>query len=143
MRDLVVEVEDLDLAEASVAHARSDGQVGTVAVDMDSREVVIASHHDRIADRLDVPAQRLDVDIAMVRDQHVLRLVAVLVSCRLVVMAGMLDARRRGGRGRGIIEARRRDRRVHPSNLEHALEHAVEALPARIDHTCIFEHRQQ
>ncbi len=145
--DLLVQVGHLHLAQAAPTQSGGDGKVGSLAVDMDAHKLLVAGHHHRVTDCQDGCAQRRDVDAAARRGQHVLRLVAV--GCE-DGMCGRRDAARVGivpGRD-GPGRARRAGRAGSCAtgaafDLQHALQHAIKPLAARIDDAGVGEYRQQ
>ena len=118
------------------AQAVADHLVGALVVDVDLERPRVARDEDGLADRLEVVADRVEVEgLAGVRLEQVHRLVAeALVGVgnqRRRLRAGPCPAGSRAGRG----PAEEMEQR--------ALEQPVDALPARVDDAGLAQDREQ
>ena len=135
---LVVEVLDADPAQVAEAQAVADDQVGPLVVDVDLERPRVAGDEDGLADRLEVVADRVDVE----------RLVPGGPGAG--TSSRSRTPRRRGRRACSASGRRRRcGRRAAPAGVsirqveERALEEAIEALAARVDDAGLAQDRQQ
>ena len=116
----------------------ADDQVRSLVVDVDLERPAVAGHEDRLADRLEVVADGVDVEAA--------RAVGLEQEHRLVAepLVGVGDQRRWLDAGPGArAHAGGARRRLADEVEERALEQAVEPLPARIDDAGLAQDRQQ
>ena len=116
--------------------AVADHLVGPLVVDVDLERPGIACDEDGLADRLEVVADRIEIErLARVRLEQVHRLVAE-------ALVGVGDQRRRlGSRPR---PAGRGSGRGPPEEMkQRALEQPVDALAARVDDAGLAQDREQ
>ena len=133
---LVVEVLDADLAQRSLAESERDDLVRPLVVDVDLERAGVAGHQHRLADRLEVDPDGIDIERSRRgRLEQVHRLVAE-------ALVGVGDERRRcrtDASGRPGCNGRRLSDRVP----ERALEEPVDALPARIHDAGLAQDREE
>ena len=133
---LVVEVLDADPAERAEGQAVADHEVGPLVVDVDLEGPRIAGDQHRLADRLEVDPDRVDVERARTLGQQ--------QEHRLVAepFVGMGDQRRRPGAGLGAAPCG--GRRCLADEVEQRpLEEAVQALPARVHDPGLAQDREE
>ena len=123
---LVVEVLDADPAEGALAQPVADDEVRPLVVDVDLERPAVARHEHRLADRLEVVADGVDVEAAgAVRLEQEHRLVAE-------ALVGVRDERRWLCSGAGVGTPPGGARRRLPDQVEQrALEEPVQALARR------------
>ncbi len=130
----MVEVHDRDVGQVAEGQSVGDDLVGALVVDVDLGLAPVAGHDDRLADRIEPFAHRIEVEAAVaVGPDEVDGLVAV-------ALVGMGDEEGdAGGPGLpGDLAPR------PPDHLEECtLEEAVEPLAAGVDHPGLAEDRQQ
>ena len=124
---------------APSASPYADDQVRALVVDVDLERPRVAGDEDRLADRLEVVADRIDVERLPEpfgwSEEH--RLVAE-------ALVGVGDQRRRLGAGDGVRASRAAPAGDRADEVEQrALEQPVEPLPARVDDAGLAQDRQQ
>ena len=137
---LVVEVLDGDPAERPEGQAVADDEVRSLVVDVDLERPRVAGDEHRLADRLEVVADGVDVEaLVAARPQQEHRLVAEALVGVGDERAGLGARARRPGRAR----AGDPDRGLAGEVQERALEQPVQALPAGVDDAGLAQDGQQ